>query len=465
MRRLAGEDTQFIFQESRVQHQHTMKIVVCDPAGAHVPVDYDSFREGVRISIPRAEPFRWRLVKVPLRLGHPWWIEDPEIDVDYHVRRATAPAPGGKRELAEVISMIASIGLERDRPLWQAWMVDGLEEGRIAYVMKVHHALADGLSSAQLLLDLLEESPDTWPEPPPLSGLPRDDPPSRRWLVADGLRNGARIVGRLPRLLGDSARWGRAARTQRREGRALAPSFAVDKVRWNDALTPHRWFAFDDVALDDVKRVKEAFGVTVNDVFLAMIAGGTRRYLARRGELPPVDLTVSVPVSTRSAEQVREWGNRTTVWHVGLPTTVADPVERLELVSQRAQVARRARDERGPRLQRDYMEAWPLWTLVVNWLPRPVRRFSPKASYSLIASNVPGPRTPLYINGARVTGVISMGPLVMDLGLNITAWSYCDDFTIGMVACREHVPDIWDLMADVVAELDELIALVAPETD
>ena len=134
MRRLAGEDTQFIFQETRVQHQHTMKIVVVDPEGAHVPLDYESFREGVRISIPVAEPFRWRLVKVPFRLGHPWWIEEPELDIDYHVRRATAPAPGGRRELAEVISMIARIGLERERPLGRAWMVDGVGGGRLAYV-------------------------------------------------------------------------------------------------------------------------------------------------------------------------------------------------------------------------------------------------------------------------------------------------------------------------------------------
>ena len=247
MRRLAGEDTQFIFQETRVQHQHTMKIVVVDPEGAHVPLDYESFREGVRISIPVAEPFRWRLVKVPLRLGHPWWVEDPDLDIDYHVRRATAPAPGGKHELSEVISMIASIGLAHDRPLWQAWMVDGLEHGRLAYVMKVHHSLADGLSSAQLLLDLLTESPDEWPDPPPLESIPRDPIPSKKWLLADSLVQDERIVGKLPGLMAKTARSGRVALRQNRTAQPLARSFAVDKVRWNAELTPHRWFAHDTI--------------------------------------------------------------------------------------------------------------------------------------------------------------------------------------------------------------------------
>lgn len=458
MRRLAGEDTQFIFQETRVQHQHTMKVVVIDPEGGHGDLTYEGFREGIRMSIPHSEPFRWKLVKVPFRMGHPWWVDAPDLDIDYHVRRATAPSPGGKRELAEVISMIASIGLERDRPLWQAWLVDGLEGGRIALVMKVHHSLADGMSSAQLLLDLLDDTPAPRSAPAPLEEVPREPMPSKGWLVRDGLVHGARIVARLPRLAATTARWGRAASRQNRRGHPLAKSFAVDKLRWNAPLTPQRWFAYETVSLSDMKRVKNEFGGSVNDVFLAMVAGGTRRYLEERGELLEVDLTASIPVSTRRPEQAREWGNRTTIWLLELATTVEDPVERLQTITARTQAARAAREERGTSLHRDYMEAWPLWTILVNWLPTPLRRLSKKSSYSLIASSVPGPKAPLYANGARVTEVISMGPLVMDLGLNVTGWSYCDDFTLGAVGCREHIPDIWDLVDHMVTALDELVA-------
>ncbi|MDH4171813.1 MAG: wax ester/triacylglycerol synthase family O-acyltransferase [Acidimicrobiia bacterium] len=460
MRRLAGEDSQFIFQESRVQHQHTMKIVVVDPAGAHRALTYERFRQGIGEMIPHTEPFRWRLVMVPLRLGHPYWIDDPDLDLDYHVQRARVPGAGGRRELAEVISTIASVGLQRDRPLWQAWMVDGLEGGLIAFVMKVHHALADGVSSAQLLLDLLSDSPEPMPEPQPLVLLEREAPPARLRLLASAAGDIGHEVTRLPALAGSVRRWASAASGQRKDRRQdIARSFTVPKMRWNAPLTPHRWFAYDTISLTALKAVKDRLGVTVNDVFLATVAGGCRRYLQAHGELPDVGLTVSIPVSTRPPDQTRRWGNRMTTWMIDLATDIDDPVERVQAISAKTLGARRAREERGNALQHDLMQRWPLWTLLGNWLPRAVVASGDKATYSLIASNVPGPRVPLYADGARVTDVISMGPLVKDLGLNFTGWSYCDNFTIGVVACHEHVPDIWDLLDATVDAFDELTAL------
>lgn len=163
MRRLAGADSQFVFQETRAQHQHTMKVVVLDPAGARVPFSYEALRRDIGRSLGLLEPLRWKLAKAPLRLGHPWWIEDPDLDIDYHVRRAAVPVPGGPVELAGVISTIASTGLERTHPLWQIWHVEGLAGGRVAYVTKLHHSLADGVSAAQLVLDAFSPSPDEDP--------------------------------------------------------------------------------------------------------------------------------------------------------------------------------------------------------------------------------------------------------------------------------------------------------------
>ena len=459
MRRLAGEDSQFIFQESHVQHLHTMKIVVVDPAGSHRELTYERFRDGIGEMIPHTEPFRWRLVTVPLRLGHPCWIDDPDLDLDYHVRRARAPGPGGRHELAEVISMIASVGLERDRPLWQAWMVDGLEGGRVAFVMKVHHSLADGMSSAQLLLDMLSESPDPMPDPGPLDDLPREARPPRRWLVSRAMLDMGREVKALPHLASSVRRWAGAAAGQKRNKRQdIAKSFTVPKMRWNAPLTPHRWFAYDTISLPAMKRVKDRFDTTINDVFLATVAGGCRSYLLAHDELPDTGLTVSIPVSTRAPEDTRQWGNQMTTWMIDLATELDDPVARLHAISASTAAAREARAERGESLQRDLMQRWPLWTLVGNWLPAAAMAASDKATFSLIASNVPGPRRPLYADGALVTDVISMGPLVRDLGLNFTGWSYCDDFTIGVVACHEHMPDLWDLMDATVAAFAELEA-------
>jgi diacylglycerol O-acyltransferase / wax synthase len=176
MRRLTGADSLFIFNENRARHQHTLKIAVVDTTGADMPVTADALREQIREALPLLEPFRWRLVRVPFDLGHPYWIETSALDLDYHVQRVAVSAPGGPRELAEVISRIASVGLERDRPLWQVWFVEGLAGGRVAYVSKVHHSLADGMASARLLAGVFGDQPDVTPmgagdaptaEPPP----------------------------------------------------------------------------------------------------------------------------------------------------------------------------------------------------------------------------------------------------------------------------------------------------------
>ncbi|MGI9602883.1 MAG: WS/DGAT/MGAT family O-acyltransferase [Acidimicrobiales bacterium] len=460
MRRLTGEDSQFIFQETRVQHQHTIKVVVVDPEGSHDELTYDQFRDGISRLIPFTEPFRWQLVPIPFRLGHPWWIDDPDLDIDYHVRRARAPGEGGPRELAEVISTIASVGLERDRPLWQAWMVDGLEGGRVAFVMKVHHSLADGMSSARLLLDMLSENPDPIPEMGAVEDLPHEPRPARAWLVGDALAQMVRTIIGLPLLVLSMARWWWAMVGQKVRGRQhLAKSFVVPKQRWNAPLTPQRWFAYDSISLTDMKMVKDTYHTTLNNVFLAAVAGGCRRYLQQHGELPDVSLTVTIPVSTRTPDQVRTWGNKMTSWMIELATDIDDPIKRLQAITESTTEVRTAREQRGVALQREAMQTWPLWSLLTNWLPAAAVALGDKATFSLIASNVPGPRVPLYANGARVTDVISMGPLVHDLGLNFTGWSYCDDFTIGVVACHEHMPDLWDLMAATVDAFDELVLL------
>ena len=443
-----------------------MKVVVVDPAGVHHDLTFERFREGIREVIPHTAPFRQQLVEIPFRLGHPYWVDDPDLDLDYHVRRATAPAPGGRRELAEVISLIASTGLERDRPLWQAWLVDGLAHGHVAFVMKVHHSLADGLASAQLLLDMLSPTADPLPDPGPIEDIPREARPSRRALRRAALRDAGAQLRSLPTLARSASHWAAAAsrQTLRRQPGFVRP-FTVPRMRWNAPLTPSRWFAYATISLPAMKQVKDAHGTTVNDVFLATVAGGCRRFLYRHGELPDVDLSVTIPVATRTPEEARDWGNRVSSWMIGLGTSIDDPLERLRTISGRTAAARTAREERGVHLQHELMEAWPIFVFGTQWLPAGRRRWGRKATFSLIASNVPGPRQPLYADGARVTEVISMGPLVYDLGLNFTGWSYCDDFTIGVVACREHMPDLWDLMDDTVAAFDELVSLSPGRAD
>jgi len=457
MHRLAGADSLFIFNENRARHQHTLKIAIVDPAGADMPVTYDALQEQIREALPLLEPFRWKLVRVPFDLGHPYWIDAPELDLDYHVQRVAVPAPGGPREFAEVISRIASVGLERDRPLWQVWFVEGLDDGKVAYVAKVHHSLADGMSSERLLAEAFADRPDHTP----MGGadaLETEAVPGRWRLLGLGLADMARMIAALPGLLLRTVRSARRSRahTRSRTDSGTKP-FAGPHTRFDAPLTPHRWFAYEIFDLAEIKAVSRAFGASVNDVMVAMAAGALRRYLQQHDELPAAPLTAAVPVSVRKPAEARTWGNRITTWYITLATNVDDPVARLEMITQSTRGARAETDVAGPELQHAWAEYWRLFRLVTLGVPKVARPFVGRPSYNAIVSSVPGPTMPLYRHGARLVHMISMGPLVEGIGVNFTGWSYAGEMTVAVMACREHAPDIWDLAAALRTSLDELV--------
>jgi diacylglycerol O-acyltransferase len=465
MRKLAGADSLFIFNENGARHQHTLKIAIVDPTGADAPVTYEALREQMREALPLLEPFRWRLVRVPFNVAHPYWVDvgDTDVDIDYHVRRAAVPSPGGPRELAEVISMIASVGLDRDHPLWQVWFVEGLASGHVAYVAKVHHALADGMSSARLLAEIGAELAD----PTPMSastGLVGEPIPGRAAMFRRGLRDFLSMVLRLPALLARTWRYSRALRRRSRAGEPRgAKPFAGPHTRFDRPLTPNRWFAYETFALDDIKSVARSFDAHVTDVVVAMVSGAVRRYLERHGELPDGSLTAAIPVSVRKPEEERAWGNRVASWYVSLATDVDDPAERLHAIVRATNAARAELDATDPELQHRWAEYWRLFRLTTFALPKLARPFVNRPSYNVIISTVPGPPRPLYRHGARLVHMISMGPLVEGIGINFTGWSYAGEMTIAVMSCREHAPDLWDLTADLRASLEELMA-AAPTT-
>ena len=277
MHRLAGADSLFIFNENRARHQHTLKIAVVDPAGADMPVTYDALRDQIREALPLLEPFRWRLVRVPFDLGHPYWIDAPDLDLDYHVQRVAVPAPGGPREFAEVISRIASVGLERDRPLWQVWFVEGLADGQVAYVTKVHHSLADGMASERLLAEAFADRPDHTPMGAGRAARSR----AGTGMVAASRARARRRAAHARRRFrccccAPRARRGAAARTRAVASDAGTKPFAGPHTRFDEPLTPHRWLAYEIFDLAQIKKVSHAFDASVNDVMLAMAAGALR---------------------------------------------------------------------------------------------------------------------------------------------------------------------------------------------
>ena len=410
----------------------------------------------MREALPLLDPFRRRLVTIPLNIAHPYWADVDHVDLDYHIRRCTLPSPGGPHDLAEAISTIASAGLDRNRPLWQLWFVEGLAGGHAAYVAKVHHSLADGMSSARLLAEVAAERADTTPMSP-TRDLVGEPVPGRTRMFGWGLRDLFRLLLNLPALLLRTWHYSRAlhARTRAGEPRAAKP-FAGPHTRFDRALTPNRVFAYETFALADLKDVAKAFDAHVTDVVVAMASGALRRYFARHGELPDRSLTAAIPISVRTPEEEREWGNRIASWYVPLATDVDDPVDRMGAIVRGTRAARAELDATDPELQHRWAEYWRLFRLATFAFPKMARPFLHRPSYNVIVSTVPGPSRPLFRHGARIVHVISMGPLVEGIGINFTGWSYAGEMTIAVMACREHAPDLWDITADLRASLEEL---------
>ena len=257
------------------------------------------------------------------------------------MQRVAVSAPGGPRELAEVISRIASVGLERDRPLWQVWFVEGLADGRVAYVSKVHHSLADGVASERLLAEAFADRPDHTPMG--AGEAPAAEPVPGWWrLLGLGVADVMRMLVALPPLLVPHRARGEARSCEHRAAGAdpATKPFAGPHTRFDEPLTPHRWFAYETFDLTQIKRVGHAFGASVNDVLLAMAAGALRTYLHAHGELPDASLTAAVPVSVRKPGEERSWGNRVATWYVTLATDVEDPAKRLETIMRSTRAAR-----------------------------------------------------------------------------------------------------------------------------
>jgi WS/DGAT/MGAT family acyltransferase len=456
MLEMAGADAYFLREESRERHMHTLKVVVVDPAGAHERPTLERVREGVTHVLPHEPAFRRRALDVPAPFGNPFWIDAPALDPDYHVRHVVLPEGAADGALDELAGRIASEPLDRERPLWQIFFVEGLPGGRVAYVTKVHHAVADGGASAALVLKIFQStrSPANYRVPalPAAEILPR---PSTR------IRAAARIHLRrqleLPGLLLRSLRELGISIAWRASGRSMgAYPFRSPATRFNQPITPNRVCSHVTLSLPAMREVKQAIGCTLNDIYLALVGGALRRYLIGRGELDDRPLTAAIPVSVRRQQDEPAFGNALAYWFASTASDIADPVERLRAVAASTCAARALFERRDPRLALEWFDHWVLRRLYLTALPSFVSALLGRPSFNVIVSNVRGPSQPLYSNGAPVTELFSVGPLSLQQGLNFTAWSYMDAFAVGIHACREHVPDVSLLAEGIAGELDVL---------
>ena len=457
MERLTGLDAGFLYMETPSQHLHTMKVAVVDPGGSPGGYSFDRVREVLGAHLPRLPEFRRRLVPVPFMVHHPVWVDDASFDIDNHLYRVVADPPGGQAELDRVVSDVAGRPLDRSRPLWELWVVEGLENGHVGFVSKIHHCIADGVKAAEMLVQVL--TPDPSPElPTPTAGWTGEPVPGRGALVRDALADWVRDIAGLPGLLARTGRGLYRVVRRRREGRDAPPApFATVSTPFNRALIPPRLFVSTTLSLPEVKAVREALGATVNDVVLALCAGALRRWLQDHGSLPSRPLVAGVPVSTRDEFKVGR-ANSVSNLFTGLPVHVGDPVVRVAEARRMMAAAKEQHRALGP----DILEAWSQLTPpapfggVVRLYSRLRLADRHRPPINLIVSNVPGPSAPLYVAGARLVGIWSMGPILENIGLNITVWSYLDQLNFGLVACPDAVPDLRALAGYLHDALEEL---------
>ncbi|MGE2716148.1 WS/DGAT/MGAT family O-acyltransferase [Mycolicibacterium litorale] len=438
MKRLSGWDVLLLNSETPNVHQHTLKVAVVDTSGFAGEPSFEIFCETLRARMHLLEPLRYELVDVPLRLHRPMWRENADVDLGYHVRRVRVAAPGGRRELDEVIGDIAGTALDRGRPLWELYYAEGLADDRIAVIGKVHHALADGVASANLMARAMEWPDTAVGDGPDSTGAG----PSPAALIRGAAGDHARKLTELPGVVRDGAlgvyRVVRRSR-QRRRNPDLARQFNPPPTFLNHKLSPARRFASASLSLADAKETGKHLGVTLNDLVLAAAAGALRELLLAHDGHADAPIIASVPAATDTSRD-RITGNALSTMLVSLPVHIDDPLEQVRLTALAAGTAKENHDLLGPGTVGRWLEYVPPTALrtVFGWTSR---RRAPNQLFNVIVSNVPGPRRRGRIAGAVVTEIYSVGPLAAGSAMNVTVWSYVDQLNISVLSDGESLAD------------------------
>jgi diacylglycerol O-acyltransferase len=462
MHRLSGEDAGFLAMEQPAQAMNTIAVgTLRAPGGGPTGLTIEDVRTHIAGRLDQLPSFRWRIVPVPFGLHNPMAVRDPDFELDYHLREVTL-TPG--ESLDGVFARLAEQHLDRRHPLWQLTLVHGLPNGEQALILKYHHCLADGVAAFTTFSRVFSDAPT---DPIPDVEIPwtPERVPGRLVLVVLALLDHLAALVDLPRLAWRSKRGFDAVKRRRATAAVDVPEFsgAAPNSALNDAFTPARAYARAALPLADVKRVKDAAGVTLNDVVLATVAGALRGYLTERDELPDLPLLASVPVSYEATDApVRQAGNRFWSFTTSLATDVADPAERLAAVSAVAAEAKAQLTALGP----DLMPAW--LDLVPPLVTEPgaaalierLRSSDDRADANVLVSNIRGPAEPWTLLGCDVADLYIDGPPSNGVGLNVMLWSYGDRLLLGILAFADALRDPAALTRHIEQAFAELAAAV-----
>jgi len=481
MKQLTGVDLSFLLMETPNSYGHVNGLSIYDRPSA----DFEPFaavRERLGIMVGHLEPLRRKVVEVPFELDRPYWVEDKDFDLDFHVRHIGLAPPGAADQLAEQVARIVGRKMDRSRPLWEAYVIEGLADGRWALLQKTHHATIDGASGVIMLrmfTDLARDSVWSYKEQP----WQGEEPPSQAEMLQRATRNlmlnpirgmrlGLGMVRDAASAAGvtglsdvaERARDGVAVLAKRATNTSDTPSTVSIPVTpapptpWNKAISPHRRFAMRSASLSNLKALKGATGGTLNDVVMAICTGALRTYLLEHDALPESPLRAMVPVSIRTGEEADPWTNRVSGIVADLPTNCADPIERVKLCREAMDVAKRQFDlvpAEALAEATDYTSPVVAASAIrlVSRLKVADRVNSP---INVVISNVPGPREELYFAGAKLDAYIPVSTISDGVGLNITVHSYKDRLDFGLISDRYLIPDLWHLVDLHIDEIEKL---------
>jgi diacylglycerol O-acyltransferase len=456
--RLTGLDSSFLHLEDGPAHMHVASTLVFD---GPTP-DYVDFREHIRSRLHLVPRFRQKLRFVPYGQGRPVWVDDPQFNLDYHVRHTALPEPGSEQQLRTLAARIFSQRLDRSKPVWELWLADGLSGGRFAIVGKSHHCLVDGVSGMDITTVLFDTEPEPADQPEPDAWAPGPEPSDTQLLgrallerattPAEAVR-GVRALFRAPRQVAGAVVDGlESVGALARAGISAPPS------PFNVEISPYRRFAWVQADLGALKRIKSATGGTVNDVVLAAVAGALGRFLRARGHATSgLELKAMVPISVRTADEHGDLGNRVSAMYAPLPVGVEDPAERLRAVSDAMGDLKESKQAVGASILTGLADFAPPTILGQAGRMQSRQRF-----FNMVVTNVPGPQFPLYLMGRELQAVFPMVPLAKRQAVCFGVMSYNGQVNFGLVGDYDAMADIDSLARDLSESIAELEAL-APE--
>lgn len=469
MRRLSGQDASFLYTETPTVLMHTLKVQIFE--SHYQRADYEVLRARLKTALDAVPMLRQRVMFVPLNLHHPVLVDDPEFDLDSHIYRAALPDPGGMQELHDMVSQIMCHRLDRSRPMWELWILTGLENGKVAVVHKIHHCLADGAATVRYLSRLFDQQASFDPSLPLNTTWQPDPLPRGRRLIWDAVQDHfKKDIRQLPAFLKVLWRAGKKLFAFHRDvGSPTVDRLAhpPPRTRLNHALSARRSFTTRQLPLETVKSIAHKLGGSINDMVLAMSATAIREYLIFHNDLPDDPLCTAIPVSADEPGSNRESGNKTTYLPTCLWTNIPDTRERFYAIQRATSLGKQELDILGRTTFIQLMNFLPplfsLWKTNLKQRRRKPDRANYRPMTNVIISNVRGPDEIISGNFGTLIDIYSMGPLIEGCGLNITVWSYAGNLNFSLMGCKKAVPDI-ERLADGLLEASASLQQACGET-